>query len=200
MSHNTWIHRGVRAFVRPLVDTPVTPNHLTTLRLAGGIAAAVAFGIGTSGWQQVGAVIFLIAMLLDRADGELARMSGKTSPWGHAYDLISDSLSNALAFVGIGVGYMAGPWGLWAGIMGLLAGGAIAAILWMVMRVEDAQGARAAELSGGAGFDPDDAMLIVPVAMLFGGGEVLLIAAAIGAPTFSLFFFWKFRAALRTSG
>lgn len=199
MSHNTWIHRGVRILVRPLVGTSVAPNHLTTLRLLGGIGAAAAFGAGTSGWQQIGAGIFLVSMVLDRADGELARLSGKTSTRGHAYDLIADSLSNALAFVGIGVGYMAGFWGIWAAVMGLLAGGAITAILWMVMRVEDNQGTRAAEFQGGAGFDPDDAMLVVPAAMLLGGGEVLLVAAAIGAPLFSLFFFWKFRAALRVS-
>ena len=40
MSHNTWIHRGVRILVRPLAKTPVTPNQITTLRLLTGIGAA----------------------------------------------------------------------------------------------------------------------------------------------------------------
>ena len=46
MSHNTWIHRIVRVGVRPLVATPVTPNQLTTLRLASGLAATAAFAVG----------------------------------------------------------------------------------------------------------------------------------------------------------
>jgi archaetidylinositol phosphate synthase len=53
---------------------------------------------------MIGSGIFVVSMLLDRADGALARWSGKTSPNGHKYDIIADSLSNALAFVGIGIG------------------------------------------------------------------------------------------------
>ncbi|MCH8834893.1 MAG: CDP-alcohol phosphatidyltransferase family protein, partial [Proteobacteria bacterium] len=66
--------------VRPLVGTAVTPNHLTTLRLATGLAAAGALAVGTSPWQHVGAAIFVVSLVLDRADGELARLAGKTSP------------------------------------------------------------------------------------------------------------------------
>jgi archaetidylinositol phosphate synthase len=131
-------------------------------------------------------------MLLDRADGDLARLTGRTSPGGHTYDLIADSLSNALFFVGLGVGLRDGDQGLWAVPMGLLAGGAVAAILWMVMRIEETKGARAAELGGFAGFDPDDAILIAPVAIWWGMSEGLLLAAAVGAPAFALFFAWLF--------
>jgi archaetidylinositol phosphate synthase len=200
MSHNTWIHRGVRALVRPLVKTAVTPNHLTTLRLAFGIGAAAAFAAGTRDWQVIGAGIFVVSMVLDRADGELARQSGKTSSWGHAYDLFSDSFCNAIAFVGIGIGLMNGPLGGWAVLMGLLAGGAIASILLMVVRVEALAGARAAELSGGAGFDPDDAMLVVPVVIWLDATQGLLYAAAIGAPTFAIFFYLRFRSVLHGAG
>ena len=36
----TWDARLARSLVRPLVDTPVTPNHLTTVRLLIGLAGA----------------------------------------------------------------------------------------------------------------------------------------------------------------
>ncbi len=39
MSHNTWIHRAVRVAVRPLAAGPITPNQVTTLRLAVGLGA-----------------------------------------------------------------------------------------------------------------------------------------------------------------
>lgn len=174
--------------MRPLVNTPVRPNHLTTVRLAAGLAAAGAFAAGDDAWRDIGAGIFVASMVLDRADGELARLGGKTSPGGHIYDLVADSLCNALAFVGLGVGLTAGAYGSGAVLMGVAAGLAIATVLWFVIRLEAEQGSRAGELGGVAGFDPDDAMLAVPVAIWLGWPEELLLAATIGAPAFALLF------------
>ena len=39
MVGDSWTHKIARVCILPLVNTPVTPNHLTTLRLASGIAA-----------------------------------------------------------------------------------------------------------------------------------------------------------------
>lgn len=182
----------MRVLVRPLVGTPVTPNHLTTLRLAAGLGAAAALAVGDPWWRNVGGAVFVVAFLLDRADGELARLGGRTTSWGHVFDLVSDGLCDVLIFVGLGVGLRAGAYGPWAIPMGLLAGGAVASIFWLVMRIEAAQGQRAAELPGFAGFDPDDAILIVPVVLWLGGAEWLLAAAAFGAPAFAVFFFLRY--------
>lgn len=196
MSHNTWIHHLARGVARPLAKTPVTPNQVTTVRLATGLAAAGMLALGRDPWPDVAAGVFVVAVVLDRADGELARMTGKTSPFGHAYDLAADALCNALIFVALGIGLRESPFGLWAIPMGALAGLAVAAILWMVVRIEAKAGARAAELGGFAKFDPDDAMLVVPLAIWLGGATALLAAAAVGAPLFAAFFAWKFRAGL----
>ncbi len=193
MSHNTWIHRGVRTLVRPLVGTPVTPNQITALRLLTGMGAAAAFATGEAFWQNVGGAIFVLSLVLDRADGELARLGGKTSLWGHRFDLIADGLANGLVFVGIGVGLRESVLAYWALPMGVLAGGAVAAVLWLVVRVENSQGPRALELPAAGGFDADDAMLAVPIAVWLGGAVPLLIAAAIGAPVFAALFFWRHR-------
>ncbi len=201
MSHNTWIHRIARAaVVRPLRNTPVTPNHLTTLRLAAGIGAAAALAVGVERWAHIGAGLFVVSMVLDRADGDLARLTGRTSPGGHTYDLIADAASNTLILVGLGVGLRDSDYGVWALPMGVLAGAAIAVILWLVMRIEEVEGSRAAELPSFAGFDPDDAMLAVPIAVWLGASELLLAAAAIGAPAFAVFFYWLFRRKLAETG
>lgn len=192
MSHNTLIHRAARLAVRPLVDTPVTPNQVTTLRLVAGLAAAGAFAAGTETWLDWGAGLFLLSMFLDRADGELARLSGRTSPWGHRYDMVSDSLCNMLAFIGLGIGLWNGPFGGWAPLLGLAAGLAVAGILWLVMRLEELHGARAGEVSLAAGFDPDDGLLAVPILVWLGLPDWLLAAAAIGAPAFAVFMLAKF--------
>ncbi len=197
MSHDTWIHHVARVVARPLAKTAVTPNQVTTARLATGLAAAGMLAIGREPWPDVGAGVFVLAMVLDRADGELARVTGKTSPFGHAYDLIADATCNALILVALGVALRDSAFGIWAVPMGVAAGLAVAAILWMVVRIEAAAGARAAELGGFAKFDPDDAMLVVPLAIWLGGATLLLAAASLGAPLFAILFYAKFRSKLK---
>jgi archaetidylinositol phosphate synthase len=199
MSHDTWLHRSVRAAVRPLAATSITPNHITTARLATGLLAAGLFAVGGQTALYWAAGSFLLSMLLDRADGELARSSGKSTPWGHKYDLITDAASNALAFVGIGVGLRYGSFG-WAWIlMGVVAGAAIVCILWWTTHIENLHGARAAELRITRGFDPDDTMLIVPIAAVLGWVEPLLVAAFVGAPLFALAAYWlRWRSLIRS--
>ena len=158
-----------------------------------GLGAAACFAVGEDLYSMIGSGVFVLSLLLDRADGVLARLSGKTSPGGHKFDLIADSLSNALAFVGIGIGLRNSPLGELALPLGIVAGIAITAVLWLVMRAEEQAGSRSAELEGSAGFDPDDAMLAVPAAVVLGWGTELIVAAAFGASLFAVFFFFKFR-------
>jgi archaetidylinositol phosphate synthase len=172
----------VRVAVRPLANTPVTPNHLTTLRLVTGIAAAIAFAMGIAVWQMVGAGVLVVSLFLDRADGELARQSGKMSPGGHLYDLIADGTSNAAVFIGIGIGVGLSQAGhaSWLIVLGVFAGIAVACAELLVMCLDSAGVRSSADLGGRWGFDPDDGMFVVPVAMFFGWGEPLLVLAAIG--------------------
>jgi phosphatidylglycerophosphate synthase len=194
ISHNTWIHKVARFTVtKPLMGTKVTPIQVTVVRLATGIAAAGAFGLGYSDWLgwpwwQVGAGLFILSMVLDRGDGDYARQSGQTSAAGHKFDLIADGVCNALIFVGLGIGLRNGEWGLYAPPMGILAGASVAFILWLVMRMESLAGERSAELGSFMGFDPDDAILAVPILVLLGYQEQLLAAAALGAPGFAVIF------------
>ena len=179
--------------VRQLVHTSITPNQITTLRLTTGVGAAMMYSIGLEFWTYVGSVVFVISIFLDRADGILARLRGSTSLWGHNYDLISDSISNSLTLIGIGIGLRNSALDIWAIPIGFIAGISISAVLWLVMRAESENGIRAVELEGRAGFDPDDAMVLVPLAMVLGWGTYLIIAAAIGSTLFTIVFFWKFR-------
>ncbi|MDP7651280.1 MAG: CDP-alcohol phosphatidyltransferase family protein [Rhodospirillales bacterium] len=193
MSHNTWIHRGVRVLVRPLVGTPVTPNQLTSLRLLTGLSAAGAFAVGTEPWQYCGAGLFILSMLFDRADGELARLGGKTTPWGHNFDLLSDLLSETLVFIGLGIGLSDSILGAWAIPMGIVAGLAVALTFWLFQRA----GPQAGATQPVAGFDPDDALVFVPLAVVLGGSVPLLVAAATGAPAFAAYSYWRLRADLK---
>ncbi|MEQ9575672.1 MAG: CDP-alcohol phosphatidyltransferase family protein, partial [Rhodospirillales bacterium] len=178
---------------KPLMGTKITPSQVTVVRLATGIAAAVGFALGPSPWLgvpwwEIGAGLFILSMVLDRGDGDYARLSGQTSAAGHKFDLIADAVCNAIIFVGLGIGLRGGEWGMLAIPMGVLAGASVTFILWLVMRMESLAGARSAELGSFMGFDPDDAILAVPILVFLGYQEPLLVAATIGAPGFALLF------------
>jgi archaetidylinositol phosphate synthase len=170
---------------------------VTTVRLIVGVAAAICYAAGEAPWNYFGSTLFILSVFLDRADGVLARLSGQSSAWGHTYDLIADSVCNSTVFFGIGVGLRHGALGPWSVPLGLIAGVAVTLVFLMVLRVEDVAGARAGELRGRAGFDPDDAILVVPVAMIFDAGVPLIVAAAVGATLFATFFYSRFRETIR---
>lgn len=193
---NSWTHILARVAVRPLVGGPITPDNITTARLVTGIAACLCFAVGGREWDIWGGVLWLVSAFLDRADGELARLSNSCNPAGHAYDYACDVAVNALFFVGIGIGARAGMLGPWAIALGLLAGGGIAlASIWSEwLEKEDKSGRKAYE--GVAGFDFDDVLyLFAPIAWL-GWLTPLLIGGAIGGPIFAVVTWVRWRRAM----
>src|SRR5450631_3172146 len=150
-----WDVRLARRVVAPFIDSWITPNHLTTLRLAVGLAAAATFIPGSYGWSNLAALLLVLSNFLDHTDGELARMSGKTSRFGHLYDLASDALVTILLFIAIGVGVAAKPGvdiGLPPALLGLVAGCAIALIFYLRMRIEAILGKTATKQASLGGF------------------------------------------------
>lgn len=179
VSHDTIIHRIVRPPVRLAARTRLTPNHLTTMRLLTGLLAAGCFAAGTRGWLVLGAAVFLLSMLLDRADGELARQTGQTSEWGYRYDLAADGIAGVLTFVGLGIGLAsacaAAPW------LGLLAGVGIG-VLFLELNVFGLVSVRGYAVGGGLSSDPDDAMVFVPLLVWLDLAWPMLAAAAAITP------------------
>jgi len=186
MSHNTWLHRIAEFGVTPLVRTAVRPNHITIGRLLTGLGAAALFALGTREAELWASGLFLFSMLLDRADGILARKQGTTSRAGHIFDLIADAVCTTIVFVGIGIGLHQSWLGDISYLLGAVAGTAIAFSFWMSARLEAVAGTQALGLGSAGGFDPDDAMLAVPLAGALGFSLYLLIAAALIAPLFAL--------------
>jgi phosphatidylglycerophosphate synthase len=186
-----WDARLGRLLVTPLKDSWVTPNHLTTLRLIVGLTGAAAFAPGSWGWSNLGALLVIISNFLDHTDGELARISGKTSRIGHLYDLASDAVVTILLFYCIGVGVAASgtrsmPLGLAPALMGTLAGGAVALIFYLRMRIEGLLGKAGTRQSSLAGFETEDILYLLPLVTLFGGLTPFLLAASVGAPLFAI--------------
>ena len=181
ISHNTWVHRIVRTGVTPLAKTPIHPNHLTTLRLVTGVGAAVLFALGDPAWRWEAIALLVVSLLFDRADGELARQTGRTSRFGHVYDLFADGASNAALFTGIGLGLPDSALGGWGAAIGIAAGIAVVGAEFLVMRAHDTGAQNTKDMGNFFGFDPDDGMFLVPVALAFGWDAPLVVVAAIGA-------------------
>jgi archaetidylinositol phosphate synthase len=196
-----WDARLARHLVWPLRHGPVTPNHLTTVRLGVGVAAAGAFMHGGYAWMNLGALLLVISNFLDHTDGELARLSGRTSRLGHWYDLGSDALVTILLFTGIGAGVAARSHavlqtsplalGLWAGL-------AVALIFYLRMRIEGVAGKDASQQASLGGFQTEDVLYLMPLVTLCNAAAPFLIAAAVGAPLFALWVVYDFRRVMRS--
>jgi archaetidylinositol phosphate synthase len=185
--------RLARRLVRPLRDSWVTPNHLTTLRLALGLAAAGCFAAGALTWAHAGAWLFVLSNFVDHTDGELARLSGKSSRCGHYYDLACDALIHVLLFVGMGYGLRAGILGHWSLPLGALAGASVAGIFWLHLHMEKRLGKTGAGLPAFSAFEIEDVLYLLPLVALFELRLEFVLAAAVGAPAFGIWLLLHYR-------
>jgi archaetidylinositol phosphate synthase len=195
-----WDARLARRLITPLKDSWVTPNYLTTVRLFVGLAAAAAFLPGTYGWSNLAALLLIVSNFLDHTDGELARISGKSSRVGHIYDLASDAVVTILLFFAMGAGIGAQR-GLLLGVspamLGMTAGVAVALIFWMRMRIEDLGGKEASRQASMGGFETEDILYLLPLVTLCNGVAPFVVAASIGAPLFAIWVIFDYRRRVR---
>lgn len=185
-----WDARLAAWLITPLVNSPVHPNILTTVRLVVGLAGAVFFALGEN--FNLAALLIVASNFLDHTDGELARYSGKMSKFGHQYDLASDAVVTIGMFVGIGWGLSAsiGPLSI---LMGVAAGVAVAGIFHLRNQLENAQGKTATKQPSMFGFEAEDILYLIPLVTLSNSLPLFLKAAAVGAPIALLIVFIDYR-------
>lgn len=186
----TWDGKLARWLVTPLVGTAVTPNHLTTLRLAIGIGGAVFLARGDFASANIGASLIVLSNFVDHTDGELARISGQSSRIGHLYDLASDAVVTILLFTAMGIGVAAGTSrGMGTALSpiacGVVAGLCIALIFWLRMRIERHVGKAGTQQGFAVGFETEDVLYLLPLVTLFDVTAPFIVVAAIGAVLFS---------------
>jgi phosphatidylglycerophosphate synthase len=194
-----WDQRLARVCMRPLAGSPVTPNQVTAASLVAGLAAAWLYARGGASVHW-GATFFLLSAWLDHADGELARLSGRVSRFGHYFDNLAGGLVLVLLFVGMGWGLSRGPilgWepGLWAVGFGVAAGLATAVTFALRLELERRAGLAAIAQPALWGFEIEDTMYLVAPITWLGWHGPFLLAAGVGAPLFLLWQAWAFRRA-----
>jgi phosphatidylglycerophosphate synthase len=80
--------------------TPITPSQLTLVAAALALAGAGAFALGA---YVVGALLTIVAAITDCADGDLARMTGRTSKMGAFLDSVLDRWTDGALILGLWV-------------------------------------------------------------------------------------------------
>jgi phosphatidylglycerophosphate synthase len=119
---------------RVLIRTRLTPNGVTCLMIADGLAAAALLTL-PGPWPAIAVVVLVqLQLLLDCSDGELARWRKLSSPAGIFLDRLAHNLTEAALPIALGVRADGG----WDDIDGYMTLGLLAAVLVLLLRVSTA--------------------------------------------------------------
>ena len=91
---------------KQLGSTRLTPDHVSWLSVVVAGAAAAAYLVPTLAGALAGSALFLLSGVLDSADGQLARATGRTSELGETLDGVCDTLSFGLVYLAAGIGFV----------------------------------------------------------------------------------------------
>ena len=94
--------RVLDAIVRGFAATGINPNILTFIGFGINLLAAYLFAYGYFRWA--GATIIL-AGIFDMADGRVARLEGRVTPFGGFYDSVMDRYSDLCLLIGLLIYY-----------------------------------------------------------------------------------------------
>lgn len=153
--------RLARAIIKSFAKTGLHPNHVTGVSLLLGLAAGAVFAFGPEGAEHVAALLFMLAVLVDHMDGELARMTGKTSTFGHYFDYLVGSLNYAILFCSLGICLYRRDAGEAALYVGLAAGLSNLAIVSLRLTLERRHGREAVEHPAASGFEIEDFIYLI---------------------------------------
>ena len=121
------------AVSRRLAGTRVTPNQMTFIAVAIGLAGAPFFLSMRPGIQVIGGILFLLHSILDGCDGELARLKFQESRYGGILDFWGDNVVHAAIFAAMALGLWRAkghPWILWCGASAVFFTAACAAFVY----------------------------------------------------------------------
>ena len=116
-----WVYHvlnNLRETLRPALEkmgkgfasTGLSPNFWTFVGLGFALAAAVVYGMGIEFGLIIGGVLLLVSGFFDMVDGQVARVTGKTSKKGEYFDSMFDKISEVAIFLGILIGGYAEPY------------------------------------------------------------------------------------------
>jgi hypothetical protein len=91
-------------FVKLILPLPLTPNQITIAALLLGVTGGVCFGLASPAAVHVGVALLAFSIVLDCADGQLARIKKNGTQLGRILDGFSDYIVFAAVYTGIAAG------------------------------------------------------------------------------------------------
>ncbi len=109
---------NLREHLRPLLEgvgkkfaaTGLSPNFWTLVGLGFAFLSSIVYGIGIEYSLLIGGVLLLVSGFFDIVDGQVARVTSKTSRRGEYLDSVSDKIAEVAIFLGILLGNHADPY------------------------------------------------------------------------------------------
>ena len=95
---------------RGFASTGLSPNFWTAVGLGFAIISAIVYGMGIEFGLIIGGILLLVSGFFDMVDGQVARVTGKTSKKGSYMDSMFDKIAEVAIFFGILVGGYAEPY------------------------------------------------------------------------------------------
>ena len=185
------------AISRWLAETPVTPNQITVISGAFGVAGAPFFLSASPFLQTVGALLFLAHSVLDGCDGELARLKFKESHWGGILDFWVDNIVHISIFSCMAIGWAIATGSAWPLLLGAGAligtAGSAGFVYWRLLRVKSDDGPLFTSVSSDQpealtkfldGAARRDFIYLVLILAYFGKASWFLALTGIGAPIY----------------
>lgn len=115
---NRWLYHPLAwQLARGLARTPLTPNMVSVIGALFVIAAAVVYTMpGWPGPALLGLVLHMTWHVVDGADGDLARLTGRASPLGEMIDGVCDYASHIVLYLVLawGLSHSGGAWDGWS--------------------------------------------------------------------------------------
>lgn len=178
----------------------LSPNQVTLLSLGAGLWGAWCFLRGDPKGWILGALALQVSYVLDNCDGELARMTGRSSGLGSWLDTLSDCLIHMAFFLSLGIGlYRVDADPRWQILGVVTAGGVFLTYLTYLIEQVQQRGREAWIHPDPPGSEQperftgklkkvlrEDFSLVVLASALLGRMGWLLVAGLIGAALYSI--------------
>lgn len=190
MVARAWDSRLAHRIALSLRHTPVHPTHVTVVGALIGLAGAALYALGSTRAAALGAALYVVSSVLDHVDGELARLTGRSSPRGRTYDRVADLVVRFALFTGMGLGLRHGALGRAAVALGLAAGVAVVAIFVVRGAIAARRGWDAIAQPAVRGVELEDVLYVIAPVTWLGVLAPFLVAVGVGAPLFALWSAW----------
>ncbi|MBS3926545.1 MAG: CDP-alcohol phosphatidyltransferase family protein [Nitrosarchaeum sp.] len=95
---------------KTFASTGLSPNFWTFVGLLFALASAIVYGMGIEFGLIIGGVLLLVSGFFDMVDGQVARVTGKTSKKGSYLDSMFDKIAEVAIFLGLLIGGYAEPY------------------------------------------------------------------------------------------